>query len=156
MSKRLSYLTAFFGLCLASAYCDGGDSEIAAEAVGINPAYAHAGAFAIGTAIAGLAGGLWAHYLGVIKPVDMSLDRSLFFLIYLAVGGIEHWAGALLGTLTLGMLPEVLRFSREYRLAFFGLLLTGFMVLRPSGFVSRQFINRMTLGAGRLRGARHA
>ncbi|HEX2579271.1 MAG TPA: hypothetical protein VHK67_02580 [Rhabdochlamydiaceae bacterium] len=33
MSKRLSYLTAFFGLCLASAYCDGGDSEIAAEVV---------------------------------------------------------------------------------------------------------------------------
>ena len=124
------------------------DSEFAAEAVGINPRYAHAGAFAIGTAIAGLAGGLWAHYLGVIKPVDMSLDRSLFFLIYLAVGGIEHWAGALLGTITLGVLPEALRFSREYRLAFFGLLLTSFMVLRPSGFVSRQMVKR---AAGRLR-----
>ena len=132
------------------------DSEIAAEAVGINPAYAHAGAFAIGTAIAGLAGGLWAHYLGVIKPVDMSLDRSLFFLIYLAVGGIEHWAGALLGTVTLGMLPEVLRFSREYRLAFFGLLLTGFMVLRPSGFVSRQLINRIAPRVEKIWGERHA
>ena len=117
------------------------DSEIAAEAVGINPAFAHIGSFVIGTSIAGLAGGLWAHYLGVIKPVDMSLDRSLFFLIYLAVGGMEHWAGALLGTFTLGLLPEVIRFSREYRLAFFGLLLAGFMVLRPSGLVSRELIN---------------
>jgi branched-chain amino acid transport system permease protein len=132
------------------------DSEIAAQAVGINPRYAHAGAFAIGTAIAGLAGGLWAHYLGVIKPVDMSLDRSLFFLIYLAVGGIEHWAGALLGTLTLGMLPEVLRFSREYRLAFFGLLLTGFMALRPSGFLSRRLINRIAARVGKIWGERRA
>ena len=132
------------------------DSEFAAEAVGINPRHAHAGAFAIGTAIAGLAGGLWAHYLGVIKPVDMSLDRSLFFLIYLAVGGIEHWAGALLGTLTLGVLPEILRFSREYRLAFFGLLLTTFMVLRPSGFVSRHMVNRLGLMFGKPRRARHA
>lgn len=33
MSKRLSHLTAFFGLCLASAYCDGGDSETAAAEV---------------------------------------------------------------------------------------------------------------------------
>ena len=117
------------------------DSEIAAEAVGINPRFAHVGAFAIGTAVAGLAGGLWAHYLGVVKPVDMSLDRSLFFLIYLAVGGVEHWAGALLGTISLGILPEVLRFSREYRLVFFGLLLTSFMVLRPSGFLSRETVS---------------
>ena len=49
------------------------------QAVGINPAYAHAGAFAIGTAIAGLAGGLWAHYLGVIKPVDMSRGNHKIF-----------------------------------------------------------------------------
>ena len=132
------------------------DSELAAEAVGINPAHAHAAAFALGTAIAGLAGGLWAHYLGVIKPVDMSLDRSLYFLIYLAVGGIEHWVGALLGTLTLGILPEVLRFSREYRLAFFGLLLTGFMVLRPSGFISRELMNRVGIRVGRVLGERDA
>ena len=90
----------------------------------------------------------------------MSLDRSLFFLIYLAVGGIEHWLGALLGTLTLGILPEALRFSREYRLAFFGLLLTAFMVLRPSGFVSRQMVSRAVARIGRKlgkpRGVRHA
>ena len=105
---------------------------------------------ALAGSLAGLAGGLWAHDLGVVKPVDMSLDRSLFFLIYLAVGGIEHWAGALLGTLTLGMLPELLRFSREYRLAFFGLLLTGIMVLHPSGFLSRQAIRWMAQRLGRM------
>ncbi len=45
MSKRLSYVTAVFGLCLSNVYCDGGDSETfaapevsAIEAVEIQPA----------------------------------------------------------------------------------------------------------------------
>lgn len=124
------------------------NSEIAAQALGINPRATHVSAFAIGTALAGLAGGLWAHYMGLVKPGDLSLDHSLFFLVYLAIGGIEFWGGALLGTLTLGLLPEVLRFSREYRLAFFGLLLTAVMVLRPSGLLSRETLQQIW---GRLR-----
>src|ERR1700733_3410838 len=45
MSKRLSYVTAVFGLCLSNVYCDGGNSETVAaqevsaiEAVEIQPA----------------------------------------------------------------------------------------------------------------------
>lgn len=128
------------------------NSELAAQALGIDPAAAHVCAFALGSAIAGLAGALWAHYLGMVKPDDLSLDHSLFFLVYLAVGGIEFWGGALLGTLVLGFLPEVLRFSHEYRLAFFGLLLTTVMVLRPSGLLPRnafKFLRRVPRDSAR-------
>lgn len=111
------------------------DSDIAAEALGINPTVIRISAFAIGTALAGVAGGLWAHYLGLIRPHDMSLDHSLLILIFLAVGGIEFWAGALFGAFFLGLLPELLRFSNEYRLALFGGLLAFVMVLRPAGIL---------------------
>lgn len=111
------------------------DCEFAAQALGIRPARTRILAFTLGVAIAGFAGSLYAHYLGLIKPSDLSLERSLLFLVYLSIGGIEFWGGALLGTLALGLLPEVLRFTREYRLALFGALLTLVMLVRPAGLM---------------------
>ena len=111
------------------------DSEFAAQALAIRPAAIRIQAFTVGVAIAGFAGALYAHYLGLVKPGDLSLDRSLLFLVYLSIGGIEFWGGALLGTLLLGLLPEVLRFTREYRLAMFGALLTLVMLIRPAGLL---------------------
>jgi branched-chain amino acid transport system permease protein len=111
------------------------DSEFAAQALAIQPARIRIRAFTLGVAIAGFAGSLYAHYLGLIKPGDLSLERSLLFLVYLSIGGIEFWGGALLGTLVLGLLPEVLRFTREYRLAMFGALLTLVMLIRPAGLL---------------------
>jgi branched-chain amino acid transport system permease protein len=113
------------------------DSEFAAQALAIPPARVRVLAFTLGTAIAAFAGGLYAHYLGLIKPGDLSLERSLLFLVYLSIGGIEFWGGALLGTIVLGLLPEVLRFTREYRLAMFGALLTLVMLIRPAGLLPR-------------------
>ena len=113
------------------------DSEFAAQALAIDPTRVRVLAFTLGTGIAAFAGGLYAHYLGLIKPGDLSLDRSLLFLVYLSIGGIEFWGGALLGTLVLGLLPEILRFTREYRLALFGALLTLVMLIRPAGLLPR-------------------
>ena len=113
------------------------DSEFAAQALAIRPAQVRVLAFTLGTAIAAFAGGLYAHYLGLVKPGDLSLERSLLFLVYLSIGGIEFWGGALLGTFVLGLLPEVLRFTREYRLAMFGALLTLVMLIRPAGLMAR-------------------
>ena len=128
------------------------ESELAAESIGINLFRTRVLALFIGTSLAGLAGGLWVHYLGLIKPGDIGLERSLLFLIYLAIGSTETWYGALLGTLVLGYMPEVLRFSHDYRLAFFGALLTVVMVLRPYGLLPAG----MKFGAlrDRLRGRR--
>lgn len=128
------------------------ESELAAESIGINLFRTRVAAMCIGTALAGLAGGLWAHYLGLIKPADIGLERSLLFLIFLAIGSLESWYGALLGTLLLGYLPEVLRFSREYRLAFFGSLLAIAMVLRPYGLLTVQ-MKLWPFGRGPQRGA---
>ncbi|MBM3518473.1 MAG: branched-chain amino acid ABC transporter permease [Alphaproteobacteria bacterium] len=127
------------------------DSEPAARALAINPTYVRCIAYALGTGLAGAAGGLWSHYLGLIKPGDMSLDRSLLYLIYLSIGGIEHWIGALLGTFLLDLLPEFIRFSRGYRFALFGGLLALVMVLRPSGIVGRAEVDKVKVAWTKLR-----
>ncbi|MFM9887103.1 MAG: branched-chain amino acid ABC transporter permease [Burkholderiales bacterium] len=119
------------------------DSELAAQALAINPTTVRVIAFALGTGLAGLAGGLWSHYLGLIKPSDMSLDRSLLFLIYLSIGGVDHWIGALFGTFLLDLLPEFIRFSRGYRFVLFGGLLALVMILRPSGLISANEIDKL-------------
>ena len=130
------------------------DSEPAAQALAINPTYVRAVAYALGTGLAGLAGGLWAHYLGLIKPSDMSIERSLLYLIYLSIGGSEHWIGALFGTFLLDLLPEFVRFSRGYRFALFGGLLALVMVLRPSGIIGRNEIDKLKLPWRKLRALR--
>lgn len=130
------------------------DSEMTAEAIGISVRKVRIIAFAIGTGIAGLAGGLWAHYLGFVQPHDMSLEKSLLFIIFLSIGGTQFWGGALVGAIGLGLLPDVLRFSREYRIAIFGALLTFVMVVRPQGLISREDIRKIALwarAAGRKR-----
>jgi branched-chain amino acid transport system permease protein len=128
------------------------DSEPAAQALAINPMYVRTIAYAVGTGLAGFAGGLWSHYLGLIKPGDMSLDRSLLYLIYLSIGGIDHWLGALFGTLLLDLLPEFIRFSRGYRFVLFGALLALVMVLRPSGLISHDEIDKLKRAWRRIAG----
>ncbi len=73
----------------------------------------------------------------------MSLERSLLYLIYLSIGGAESWAGALLGAFFLSLLPEIVRFSGQYRLVVFGGLLTIVMVLRPAGLISHVELARI-------------
>jgi len=119
------------------------DSEMAAQALAIDPRRVRVIAFAVGTVFAGLAGGLWSHYLGLIKPSDMSLNRSLLYLIYLSIGGVDVWAGALFGTFLLGFLPELIRFSRAYRFVLFGGLLALVMTLRPAGLIRTEDVQRV-------------
>jgi branched-chain amino acid transport system permease protein len=119
------------------------DSEQAAQALAIDPTRVRVIAYALGTGLAGLAGGLWSHYLGLIKPSDMSLERSLLYLIYLSIGGVDHWIGALFGTFLLDLLPEFIRFSRGYRFVLFGGLLALVMVVRPTGLISRADVAKL-------------
>jgi branched-chain amino acid transport system permease protein len=119
------------------------DSELAARSLAIDPTRVRVIAFAIGAGLAGLAGGLWAHSVGIIKPSDMSLEHSLLYLVYLSIGGVDLWIGALFGTFLLSLLPEVVRFSGQYRLAAFGALLTLVMIVRPAGLVTGREIDRI-------------
>lgn len=121
--------------------------ELAADVIGIDVTRAKLQAFAIGAAVAGLAGALWAHYALFVEPEEFGLHRSIMPFTFIVVGGIETFWGAIVGAAALTLLPEWLRFLKEWRLAFFGGAMILVMIVRPQGLIDR----RLLAWLGRLR-----
>src|SRR3989442_15960157 len=89
----LALLIYFFmrvsGSRMARAFTALRDDEAAAEAMGVNSTYVKLAAFATGGAIAGLGGGLYAHYTLFIDPEAFGIARSLFVMLYASFGGLS-------------------------------------------------------------------
>jgi branched-chain amino acid transport system permease protein len=111
------------------------DDEIAAEAMGINVARYKVQSFAIGTFMAGLGGGMYAHFLGYINPSDFGFLKSVDILSMIVLGGLGSIPGAVIGASVLTSAPEFLRFMSQYRMLVYGALLVFLMVFRPNGLL---------------------
>lgn len=92
--------------------------------------------FVAATVVAGIAGGLYAHYLRVITPELMSLQYMAALIIMVVVGGRGTVVGPILGALIYVVLLEVLRAFGPLRLIVFAALLTGSVIFVPHGLVS--------------------
>ncbi len=90
-------------------------------------------AFAVSSAFAGFAGGLYAHFVQLITPSMMSLQEMGYVLAMAVIGGFHNVVYAALGGLVLQLALEALRSVGEWRLAVFGL--AAILVLRfaPNG-----------------------
>lgn len=111
------------------------ENEIAAEACGVNTTGMKVAAFTIGAFLAGLAGGLYSHYMGYIAPQDFGFMRSIEILNMVVLGGMGSIPGVILGAAILTVLPEMLRIVADYRLLFYGALLVILMIFRPNGIM---------------------
>lgn len=109
------------------------DNEIAADAMGINTTRYKITSFCISAFIAGVAGGLYAHVLSFIQPDSFSFTKSSDFLVYLYAGGSGSLTGSILGAALLTILPEVLRFLADWRLAVYAAVLVVVMLYRSEG-----------------------
>lgn len=117
--------------------------ELAAEVVGIDVTRAKLASFTVGAAVAGLAGALWAHYVQFIEPEEFGFARSVMPFTFVVVGGIETFWGALVGAAVLTLLPEWLRFLKEWRLALYGLAMLAVMIVRPQGLIDHRLLAAM-------------
>jgi branched-chain amino acid transport system permease protein len=117
--------------------------ELAAEVIGIDVTRAKLAAFTVGALVAGLAGALWAHYVQFIEPEEFGFARSVTPFTFVVVGGIETFWGALVGAAVLTLLPEWLRFLKEWRLALYGLLMLVVMIVRPQGLIDHRLLAAM-------------
>ena len=113
------------------------DDPLAASAMGISIAQARTVSFALGAALVGMAGAIQAHYVLVISPHDLGFFVSLNFIIFLLFGGLQTVWGPVLGAVLLTVLPEVLRFTNEYRLILYGLIIVVVVLRRPDGLLTR-------------------
>ncbi|MDP9238046.1 MAG: hypothetical protein M3P30_11735 [Chloroflexota bacterium] len=121
------------------------DEDVAAS-MGVNTTNYKLLAFAIGAAIGGAGGVIYATKQSAIFPSDFNLDVSVNVLAVVIIGGMGNVRGVLLGAMLLIGLPEVLRdfgvnvlfvhldnLGADYRLVIFGAALVAVMVLRPQG-----------------------
>ncbi len=92
-------------------------------------------AFTIGTALAGLAGGFYAHYLTFISAGDFDFSLSITILCMLVLGGIGTNRGAIAGAIVLGVLPELFRPLADYRMLMYGGILLLAMRWAPHGLL---------------------
>ena len=111
------------------------EDETAAEAMGVDVVRFKVMAFVLGSALAGLAGGFYAHFLTFIMPQNFGFGQSIVILCMVVFGGIGTRWGPLIGAVILGILPEVSRPIMEYRTLVYGVLLLLMMRFQPNGLV---------------------
>jgi branched-chain amino acid transport system permease protein len=111
------------------------DDALAAEVTGIDTARYKVLAFALGGLFAGAAGGLFAHYAAFVSPESFDLAASVSVLAMVVVGGLGTLGGPVLGATVLTLLPELMRFTAEYRMLLYGLMLVAVMRYLPRGIL---------------------
>lgn len=109
------------------------DDEDAARTVGVNVATYKLTAFGIGTALAGLAGGLYVYFARIILPDTFDFVQSIAILTMVVIGGTGSVWGVVAATIGLTLLPEVSRAAADYRLLIFGAMLIVVMRFSPGG-----------------------
>ena len=109
------------------------EDEIAARLMGVNVERYKLLAFVLGAAIAGLAGGLNAHYTFTIGPNNYGFENAVDILTMAVFGGTSNLIGPTAGAAILTLLPEVLRELKNFRLAVNGLILILVILYLPKG-----------------------
>ncbi|MGB7100726.1 MAG: branched-chain amino acid ABC transporter permease [Xanthobacteraceae bacterium] len=109
------------------------EDEDAAATLGINAGAYKLAAFGIGTALAGLAGGLYAFFTQFITADTFDFIFSVLLMAMVVIGGIGSTFGVVAAAAALTLLPEVIRFVNDYRLLVFGGLLVLVIRLAPGG-----------------------
>ncbi|HET8578209.1 MAG TPA: branched-chain amino acid ABC transporter ATP-binding protein/permease [Methylomirabilota bacterium] len=130
------------------------DDELATLAIGKSVVRYKVLVFAVSGGLAAVAAALFAHYQAFINPFSFNLDRSIFLIALVVLGGTANLLGTVVGAVLFVGLPELLRFLQArqdivdaIRNLVFGLLLVLFMRFRPEGFVPEHARGSGTAGS---------
>jgi len=108
-------------------------NEPLVRAQGIAPMPYKLASFAISAAITGTAGGVFTFNLRIIDPLFLDFYYMQTFLIIVIIGGAGSFWGVIAAGIALSALPEVLRFSADFRMIIYGVILVAAMFVMPSG-----------------------
>ncbi len=114
------------------------EDEIAAEASGVNLSRSKIFAFAYSAMFAGIAGAVYAQYMGLLSARQFGTTASIDILVMVVLGGMGSFTGSILSAIALTILPEFLRAIHEYRMILYSLALIIVMLYRPSGLLGRE------------------
>lgn len=109
------------------------EDEDTTQVLGVDVPRFKLAAFAIGTALAGLAGALYANNLKFISPDSFGFVESMTVLSMVVIGGIGSVLGVAAAAVVLSLLPSMFTFVGEYKLLVYGGLLFLMMRFSPDG-----------------------
>ena len=119
------------------------DDEDTAQLIGLDTARYKLAAFVMGSAIAGLAGALYAHQVRFIDPNSFGFVESVTVLAMVVVGGIGSVLGVAVAAAALAVAPLMFQFIDDYKLLVYGGLLFAMMRFAPDGVAG--LVQRLTM-----------
>ena len=111
------------------------DNEIAAESCGIQTTYYKVMAFTLSAFFAGVAGALYATYVGILQPNTFGFMKSIEILVMVVLGGMGSMLGSILSATVLTALPQVLLAFDKWRMVLYSVVLILVMIFKPSGLM---------------------
>jgi branched-chain amino acid transport system permease protein len=133
-----------------------GKEPAVAEALGISSKFVRVWAFGVGGALAGIAGGLQAHWLSLVEPTSLGFAYEALLFMYLIIGGVGSPWGALVGAVGVTWLLEALRFTGSSRYWILGLILVMVIIVRPQGLIARRSLKAEGMELGPAAKARRS
>ena len=111
------------------------DDDVAARTYGVSLDRYKGIAFAVSGFAAGISGAISAHLYSYINNETWTSQVSILALTMVILGGMGNVLGAIIGAVVLTGLPEVFRFTAEYRLLIYGFVLLLVIRFRPQGLL---------------------
>ena len=122
------------------------ENEVAADASGVPVTRYKVMAFTISAFFAGIAGGLYAHRIGVLDPAKFDFNASIEYLVMVVFGGMGSVTGSIVAATGLTLVQFWMAKLVEYRQLAYALLLIVMMIFKPSGLLGvREFSLTRTL-----------
>ena len=118
------------------------DNDIASESIGIKISKYKVSAFVIAAGFAGLAGSLYAHNVGIIKPNIFDYNKSIEILVFVVLGGMGNIPGSIISAIILTVLPEFLRGADNLRMLIYAIVLILMMIFNNSKFKANLSLNK--------------
>ena len=121
------------------------EDEIAASSMGINTTQYKVWAFALGAAVAGVAGSLQAVFILSVTPSVFTFMVSIMVLCMVVLGGMGNFSAVILGAFIIQFIsyfPQLVGLSNvippQFKQVLFGLILVTMMIWRPIGILGRE------------------
>lgn len=121
------------------------EDEIAAEAMGVNTTHYKVLAFMVGSFFAGIAGGLFGHYMAYLNPGMFTFILSFELIVMVVLGGMGSISGAVLAAIVLTFALEYLRQVKDWfdlqsdpRMVIYAAMLIVLMRWRPQGLLGKR------------------
>ena len=121
------------------------EDEIAAESMGVDTTRYKVKAFVIGSFFAGIAGGLFGHYMAYLNPTMFQFVKSFEVIAMVVLGGMGSISGSIVAAIILTFLPEGLRSLKDLlhtqsdpRMVIYSIMLIVLMLTRPQGLLGRR------------------